>query len=68
MHNLPSALAGCLKAAQQQGQISAALDPVETAEFIYNSWQGALLRMKVTKSMTPLQTFEKMLFDVILKP
>jgi len=58
---------GCLAAAQQAGQINAALDPHTLAAFIYNSWQGAMLRMKVTQNAEPLQTFMDMLFNVILK-
>jgi len=61
-------LANCLRAAQEAGQINSALDADELSAFIYNSWQGAMLRMKVTKSMTPIWTFKTMLFDVILKP
>ncbi len=68
MQMLRAGLARCLRAAQEQGQISTALDADELADFIYTSWQGALLRMKVTKSITPIRTFEKMLFDIILKP
>jgi TetR/AcrR family transcriptional repressor of nem operon len=67
MRALPQGLAVCLREAQQQGQINPALDVNEIAEFMYNSWQGTLLRMKVTKSMEPVRTFEKLLFDVILK-
>lgn len=61
-------LADCLRAAQAGGQISADLNADDLAQFIYNSWQGAMLRMKVTKSITPLQTFVSTLFDVVLKP
>lgn len=68
MQMMLSTLAPVLRAAQAQGQISADLDTDELAEFIYNSWQGALLRMKVSKSITPIRTFEKTLFEVILKP
>ena len=57
----------CLVAAQQADQISAALDVHELAAFCYNSWQGAMLRMKVTKSPEPLHMFMDMLFNVILK-
>ena len=60
-------LESCLVVAQQAGQINAALDVHDLAAFIYNSWQGAMLRMKVTKSAEPLRTFTNMLFNVILK-
>src|SRR4051794_11112647 len=46
MRVLPKGLAACLREAQEQGQISGAQDMETLAEFIYNSWQGALLRMK----------------------
>jgi TetR/AcrR family transcriptional repressor of nem operon len=68
MRELPQGLAACLKAAQQQGQIDPALDIDALAEFIYNSWQGTLLRVKVTKSLEPVRVFETLLFEVILKP
>jgi TetR/AcrR family transcriptional repressor of nem operon len=60
-------IADCFKAAQQAGQIDPSLDADELAAFCYNSWQGAMLRMKVTKSLAPVQLFTDMLFDVILK-
>jgi TetR/AcrR family transcriptional repressor of nem operon len=60
-------VADCLLAAQQEGEINPALDVQELAAFIYNSWQGAMLRMKITKSAGPLKTFLNTLFNVILK-
>jgi len=36
-------LADCLAVAQKQGQLSAEKDPVVLADFILNSWHGALL-------------------------
>ena len=60
-------VADCLLAAQQAGEINPALDVQELAAFIYNSWQGAMLRMKITKSAGPLKTFLNTLFNVILK-
>jgi len=56
-----------LSAAQQAGQINAALDVKELSSFIYNSWQGAMLRMKITKNPEPLRTFANTLFNIILK-
>jgi TetR/AcrR family transcriptional repressor of nem operon len=60
-------IARCLRAAQQAGQIDAALDVQELAAFCFNSWEGAILRMKVAKSTAPLHTFIHTLFDGILK-
>ncbi|MBI1256011.1 MAG: TetR family transcriptional regulator [Chloroflexi bacterium] len=68
MDTLAGELATCLRAAQEAGQINPALNADDLAAFIYNSWQGTMLRMKVSKSMEPVWTFERMLFDVLLKP
>lgn len=67
MRAQPQGLAVCLREAQAHGQLDPSLDVDATAEFIYNSWQGTMLRMKVMKSMEPVRTFQKLLFDVILK-
>ena len=60
-------IAKCLLAAQQAGEIDSSLDVQELAAFCFNSWEGAILRMKVTKTAAPLRTFIHILFDSILK-
>jgi len=57
----------CLVEAQGTGDLAKALDPAETAEFVLNAWQGALLRMKVAGDDGPLRGFEKMIFDALLR-
>ncbi len=57
----------CLREAQEKGEISESLDPDETADFIFDSLEGALLRMKVTKSTTPLKRFYKMISNILTK-
>jgi len=56
----------CLEEARDQGEIDQSLDPKETANFILNSWEGSILRMKATGGVEPLITFEKMIFDRVL--
>lgn len=68
MTRISDKVAECLRAAQAAGQINAELDVDTLADFCYNGWQGALLRMKVTKTPAPLHTFINTLFAVILKP
>ena len=48
------------------GEINYSLDVYELVNFITNSWQGALLRMKATGNNTPLYTFKNILFNHIL--
>lgn len=60
--------AECLAEAQQAGEIPAHLDVHELAEFWLNSWQGAVLRAKTTRSIAPLRTFLNMMFGYVLQP
>ncbi|MHB9095320.1 MAG: TetR family transcriptional regulator C-terminal domain-containing protein, partial [Eubacteriales bacterium] len=55
-----------LEKAKENNEISDELDVDEFADFIFNSWEGSLLRMKVTKSMIPMELFEKMIFETVL--
>jgi TetR/AcrR family transcriptional repressor of nem operon len=59
-------LANLLKQAAQEGEIPKALEPEAAAEFILNSWEGALLQMKVSKSTKPHQVFDQMIFERFL--
>jgi TetR/AcrR family transcriptional regulator, transcriptional repressor for nem operon len=61
-------IADCLDQARDLNQIAAALNPHETADFILNSWEGALLRMKAQCSVQPLVVFDRMVFEGLLKP
>lgn len=46
-----------LAEAQEAGQLSRKVDPEMLAEFIFNAWEGALMRMKASKSQAPLEAF-----------
>lgn len=59
-------IAAFLRLAQENGEISKIPNPEELADFIFNSWEGSLLRMKVTKSIAPMELFEKTVFEVLL--
>ncbi len=59
-------VARLLRQAKDAGALSAHLEPEETAHFIVSSWQGALLTMKVEKSVEPLRRFERFIFGEIL--
>ncbi|HOD28818.1 MAG TPA: TetR family transcriptional regulator C-terminal domain-containing protein [Syntrophales bacterium] len=70
-HAVDAMVGGCigvLEEAQKAGEISSQLDLKETAYFILSSWHGALLRMKVEKSLAPLENHYRFIFDYILKP
>jgi TetR/AcrR family transcriptional repressor of nem operon len=50
-------LAACLEQARAAGEVDADTDCLALAEFIGNAWEGALLRMKVGRSVAPLSIF-----------
>lgn len=61
-------LVTCLNDAQAAGEIAADIDTHDLASFILAGWEGAILRAKTLKSVTPMQRFEDILFSQLLKP
>ena len=58
----------CLDDAQKNGDISKDFDTTEMAEVLLNSWEGALIKMKVTNSVEPLQSFISVFFRFLTCP
>ena len=56
----------CLEEAKALKQLPKGITPVGFAEFMHNSWQGALLRMKTSRSNVPLKQFHQIIFKQIL--
>jgi TetR/AcrR family transcriptional regulator, transcriptional repressor for nem operon len=46
--------ASCVAEAQAAGEIDSTSDPMELAEFLLASWEGAILRMKVERGPAAL--------------
>ena len=61
------ALATCLREAQAGGDLHGEKDVETLAEFIFNSWEGALMRMKASKSSAPLDAFQSILVQNLLR-
>ena len=59
--NYTTALARCLRGAQAAGEVTPEADPDRLAEAIFNSWEGAVLRMKPSRTIQPLNAFLDML-------
>jgi TetR/AcrR family transcriptional repressor of nem operon len=57
----------CLEEAVYRKELPASMDVRGTAEFMVNSWEGAVLRMKVAKDQGPLEAFENVVFSSLLK-
>ncbi|UZR94725.1 TetR/AcrR family transcriptional regulator [Chondrinema litorale] len=64
--NMENTLIKCLKEAKDQGELKTNMPTEELASFIVNSWEGAILRMKVSKSLEPIKSFIKFLKVQIL--
>ncbi|GMT49761.1 MAG: transcriptional regulator [bacterium] len=57
----------CLRQAQRDGDLSPSRDIDKLSEFIFNSWEGALMRMKASKSMKPLNAFHDILSEILTR-
>ena len=56
----------CIRDGQQAGEIAPELDPRVLAGFLLNSFEGAMLRMKVEKDGSPLDDFMTLIFSRVL--
>jgi len=61
-----SSLAVLLEEAREAGAVNIDVEPVVLAEGIVTSFEGALLRAKVKKSVEPLKNFMHLYFDIFL--
>lgn len=66
-NNIINKISKNIKEAQDKGKLSLNIDGQDLAEFIYDSWQGTLIRIKCTRQRESLQNFYKILEEVLLK-
>jgi TetR/AcrR family transcriptional regulator, transcriptional repressor for nem operon len=59
--------ATCIAEAQTNGEIDSTFDPMDLAEFLLASWEGAILRMKVERGPAALERFKKIVFQTVFK-
>ncbi len=59
--------AACIAEAQHLREIDSTFDPMDLAEFLLSSWEGAILRMKVERGPAPLDRFRKIVFQTVFK-
>jgi len=65
--NIISIFVTCLENAKELEEVNRDLDSIQVANFLFNSWQGAMLRMKAEKSTEPLNNFYKIIFNQVIK-
>jgi TetR/AcrR family transcriptional repressor of nem operon len=59
-------IADCLREARDLGELEASVDCDETAGFVLDAWEGALMQMKLRKSGEPLESFLRVVFGRLL--
>jgi TetR/AcrR family transcriptional repressor of nem operon len=59
--------AACIVQAQAAGEVAATFTADDLAEFLLASWEGAILRMKVERSVEPLERFKTIAFNTVFK-
>jgi TetR/AcrR family transcriptional repressor of nem operon len=59
--------ASCIAEAQTIGEIDSTFAPMDLAEFLLASWEGAVLRMKVERGPAALDRFKKIVFETVFK-
>lgn len=68
VHKYQSLLSKALQTAQSQGEVRNDKSTDEMADLLLNTWQGALLRMKIEQSSRPLrQCCQNLLEDYFVK-
>jgi TetR/AcrR family transcriptional repressor of nem operon len=66
MDMMVDAYSRVLSAAQNDGKIMKSLNIKDTASFIIASWHGAIIQMKLARSLDPLKNHRKFIFDHLL--
>ena len=67
MNELQSFYVAAIRAIQEAGEISGDIDPESTGAFLFDGWQGAMLRAKATRSPKPFEQFIDLVFGQVLR-
>jgi len=67
MAELEAYYTAAVLAAQNAGEISKSLDAANVGAFLFNGWQGAMLRAKATRNSEPFRLFIDLVFEKILR-
>ena len=59
--------AQCIAEAQAAGEIDSKFEPIDLAEFLLASWEGAILRMKVDGGPAALDRFKNIVFETVFQ-
>jgi TetR/AcrR family transcriptional repressor of nem operon len=65
--NWTKLVAAVIRDGQGDGSIAARLDADQVARFLINSWEGAIIRMKIANSRQPLDDFFSLTFPLFTR-
>jgi len=65
IEELIAQIESCLKEARRDKSIPAGLNTADTAHFIFHGFEGAVLNMKVAKSVEPFRVFRNCMFGYL---
>jgi TetR/AcrR family transcriptional repressor of nem operon len=68
LRNSTQAIEDVLEEAKHQGDLKSHLPSPLLAEFLFNAWEGTLMRMKASKCREPLDAFLTVLPELFNKP
>ncbi|NEI72373.1 TetR family transcriptional regulator [Rhizobium lusitanum] len=57
--------AACIAEGQKSGDIASTFPPDDLAEFLLGGWEGAILRMKVSRDAKPLERFKTIMLSIV---
>ena len=60
-------IADCLREARDRGELRRQIKCDETAAFVLDAWEGALMQMKLKQSGAPLEGFLRVVFGQLLR-
>ncbi|MGW6426070.1 TetR family transcriptional regulator C-terminal domain-containing protein [Nocardia sp. NPDC055053] len=61
-------VADALRTAQAEGAVRADIDAVELADLLLEAWEGAVIRMKIDRTIEPLEKCLRRLLDDYFRP
>jgi TetR/AcrR family transcriptional repressor of nem operon len=61
------AIGQVIQEAKERGDIDKRCNAQETARFLFNAWQGAVINSKVTRNRAPFENFLAVIFDSLMK-
>ncbi len=67
LNELQAFYVSAVRAIQEAGEISVDLDAENTGAFLFDGWQGAMLRAKATGSPKPFAQFTDLVFGQVLR-